>query len=301
MRNLYIVIPVYDGWDTTRTCLDHLVSSIFKNFCVVLVDHSDKYDGKNLARDYMQKLDLVCIRGSADLWWTGATNTGIRWALEDGAKKIMLLNHDCYVEPDSVEILMDLQSELPNSILAPEQFDYLSQTLKCSTAYTAYFAGFPTVIPSFRTGRLHRNYAFIQTAMIVGGRGVIIPAKVFKNVGLLDEKDLPHYGSDNDFYMRCKSAGYKLYVSTKAKVLIDDRQTTLASGVESLTLKNFVLTLIDRRSHRNIKDQIQLFRKHFPVSGLYPIGVAMNLLRYFSIYLVLRLRYLLVSFIRQKY
>jgi len=297
MRNLYIVIPVFDGWETARTCLDHLASSIYKDFCIVLIDHSEEGNGENLTGNYRQRLDLVCLRGSATLWWTGATNTGIRWALKDGAKIIMLLNHDCYVKTDTIEILMRRHSEFPGCILAPEQFDYLNRTLNCSTAYTAYFAGFPTFIPPVQFSRSLRNNALIRTSMIVGGRGVLIPADIFTEVGYLDEEHLPHYGSDNDFYLRCRKSGISLFIVLDCRVYVDSTKTTKAARPSELTIGEFVDTLYNKKSHRNINDILTLFKRYYPIHSLYLIGVSLHMLRYTLIYIAQRVIRKVTSFL----
>lgn len=288
MRNLYIVIPVFHGWDSIKICLDHLAQSLYKDFCVVLVDHSKEGSGASLSSQYSSKLDLVCLRDSPDLWWTGATNAGIRWALKNDADAIMLLNHDCYVEIDTIEILMRQHLRNPAFILAPEQFDYLSKTLNCSTAYTAYFAGFPTLVPPIRIARFQNNHGLIRTSMIVGGRGVLIPADIFVKVGLLDEKHLSHYGSDNDFYLRCRKSGISLFIAADCRVYVDSKKTTKAARPGELTFKEFFNSLYDKRSHRNIYDIRTLFKRYYPIRQLYLIGVVLHTLRYTIIFLMQR-------------
>ena len=48
-------------------------------------------------------------------------------------------------------------------------------------------------------------------------------------------------------------------------------------------------TFRDRRSHRNLRDLSALFRRHYPIRGLYPLGVGLNLLRYSVLYAAGRL------------
>ena len=122
---------------------------------------------------------------------------------------------------------------------------------------------------------------------------MLIPASVFERVGLLDEIRLPHYGSDHDFYLRCRNHGVPLYIALDAYVDIDEKSTTQASRLGEMNIAQFVDSLTNPRSHRNLKDLSALFKKHYPIKGLYLVGVVLNMLRYFATYLYKRLAYLL--------
>lgn len=299
MPRISIVIPVFNGWEQLTQCLDHLARSTYKNFETLVIDHGPE-DSPRPTLLNSKETGLRIIRASTDLWWTGATNIGIRDALDQGdSKYIMLLNHDCFVEPDTIANLVEFTKTNDRAIVAPVQVDADTGEIKVRTAHTAFLLGFSTLIPPVRsTGRDPKP--FIRTRMIVGGRGALIPGSAFNEVGLLDEESLPHYGSDNDFYLRCRKAGYGLWIATGSRVSIDSRNTTEASNVESLSLGQFFSTFRNRRSHRNIRDQVNLFRKHYPVPGLYFIGVFLNLARYTAIYMLARAIFVLKGFLADR-
>jgi len=289
MPKVSIIIPVFNGWDRLVKCLEHLANSDYRDFETLVIDHAPE----NLARptlEHSAETGLRIIRASTDLWWTGATNVGIREALDHSdSKYIMLINHDCFVEHDTISTLVTFAENNDRAIIAPTQVDAHNGEIRVQTADTAFLLGFSTVIPPAR----QTTEPFIKTRMIIGGRGVLIPKGVFTDVGLLDEERLPHYGSDNDFYLRCRNAGYHLWVSTRAKVAIDTESTSLATNIGSLSIKEFLSTFRNRKSHRNIRDQINLFRKHYPIPGLFLLGVLLNLARYTVLYLTARMAALL--------
>ena len=74
---------------------------------------------------------------------------------------------------------------------------------------------------------------------------------------------------------------------------IDESTTSTASRLEQMTLRQFIDTFKNRRSHRNVRDLLSLFRLHYPIPGLYPVGVFLNLARYTLVYLFVRIRSLL--------
>lgn len=293
MSAVTVIIPVFSGWDSLANCLKHLAASSWRDFDTLVIDHSPPDIQHSLDLPYSSETNLRIVRASSDLWWTGATNVGIEEALkenEDGY--IMLLNHDCYVASDTLSILVEQVKTNSGSIVAPVQVDANSKKVLVRRAYSCFLLGFSTLIPP-ALPVFNRIQPVISTGLIVGGRGVVIPRNVFRSVGLFDEKELPHYGADNDFYIRCKSAGYRLYISTRAVVEVDSSQTTHASAIGRQSLGQFVSTFRQRNSHRNIRDQMKLFKKHYPIPGLYPVGVLLNLLRYMVVYFILRARYLI--------
>lgn len=291
-QKTFIIIPVYDGWKQAERCLENIFcNSVSSAIQVTVVDHGpDDHPGSNLNKKYPK---IRIVKGSSNLWWTGATNLGIRDAMLKKATHIMLLNNDCYFDPGALSELLKISYQHPNCIISPSQYDYSSGRLLCEKAYTLYCLGFPTLIlPNFRRSDA-KNKELVPTKLILGGRGVIIPVSSIIEVGYFNEHAFPHYGSDNDFYLRCRNAGIPMYVIPGCRIYVDSSTTTIAANPGSLTFRQFIGTLYDRRSHRNIHDNIELFRRHFPIAGLYIIGVGLNITRYFLLYLFNRFIFLL--------
>jgi len=288
MTKLHIVIPVFNGWQQTEICLTALRASTYPDYEIIIVDHgSTDATKKALTTQYPE---VVHVLGEPTLWWTGASNLGIRTALDRGATSIMLLNNDCYVTPETIDRLVAHVQRAGEAVIAPIQRDFLSKHLLCVTASTCFLLGFPTVIPPWGV-RSHRSTEeLLPTKLILGGRGVVIPASVFQQVGLLDAVHLPHYGSDHDFYLRCRKAGISLFIATDSIVEVDHRTTTHASTPGRMGFSQFLKTLTDRRSHRNLRDLTALFKLHYPIKGLYHLGVTLNLLRYFVLFSWERMR-----------
>lgn len=57
-----------------------------------------------------------------------------------------------------------------------------------------------------------------------------------------------------------------------------------------MSARQFLQTLFTPRPHRNIRDLTTIFKFHYSIKGLYPIGVGLNLARYFILYPWKRLR-----------
>ena len=283
---LFIVIPVFNGWAQTRRCLDALRASSFRDFRILVVDHgSTDETKKELPEKYP---DVFHINGDESLWWAGATNLGIREAILSGATHVMLLNNDCYVKPDCIEKLIRNFRKDRTCIVAPLLISETSGEIFNTRFRTCLLLGFPLIrIPHFLTRNSMEN-GLMRIPLILGGRGVIIPVGVFKKVGLLDEEHLPHYGADDDFFLRCRRERIPQYLDPSTEAVLDEKRTTLSVNLEEMNFKDFLETLFSRRSHRNLRDLSNFFKKHYPIRILFPIGVILNLLRYFTMYIIYR-------------
>lgn len=284
---IFIVIPVLNRWEQTRRCLQALFAGHPAGFRVIVVDHGST-DGtaENLAQEFPA---VTRLAGNPGMWWTAATNCGIRYALEQDADLVMLLNNDCYLRTDTLARLLDGLDRQPGAIIAPLQADLQNGEIDRRSIATCFLLGFPTLrLPGTRvchddTGRP------VPTRLVMGGRGTLIPATLFRRIGLFDEDNLPHYGADHDFYLRAHKSGTPLLLACGAVVDVDGSSTTRASGLGNMRIGEFLQSLRDRRSHRNIRELTTLFRLHYPLPGLYPVGVALNLLRYTLVFLAARI------------
>jgi GT2 family glycosyltransferase len=280
---LAIIIPAFSGHEQIRRCLESLYNSTYSDFDVIVVDHGITDEITRLVNAGFP--EVTCIRGSADLWWSGATNLGIRCAMDNGSKLLMLLNHDCYVREDTIDRLLEHMETAPGAIIAPVQHNL--GTGKDTIGATSFFLlGFSTIIPPAGWYRLLHSKPLVPTRLIVGGRGAVVRASTFRKVGYFDETHLPHYGADHDFYFRCRKSGISLFVCKDAFVDLDNTQTTTANADKRISPAEFAATLKNRSSHRNIRDLYALFSRHYPIPGLAVLGVALNLLRYSLLSLV---------------
>lgn len=282
-NKLAIIIPAFSGQQQISHCLESIYNSQYTGFDVVVVDHGVTDEISRLVKAAFPR--TTCLRGSADLWWSGATNLGIHHALDNGNELIMLLNHDCYVREDTIGRLLKHMETTTDAIIAPVQ--HTLRTDRDTIGATSFFLlGFSTIILPAAWYRFLYSAPLVPTRLIVGGRGALIRASTFRKVGTFDEINLPHYGADHDFYFRCRASGIRLFVCTDAFVDLDDTQTTSAGTDSGMAPAEFAGTLINRSSHRNLRDMYALFSRHYPVPGLAALGVAMNTARFFFVNLV---------------
>jgi len=83
---VHIVIPVYNGWEQTKVCLDALRESKYKNLEIIVVDHGSTDETK--AALPIEYPEVVHVFGDSSLWWTGTKSFGVRSAISRRAERI---------------------------------------------------------------------------------------------------------------------------------------------------------------------------------------------------------------------
>lgn len=287
---MFIVITDFNGFSQTRLCLEALRASYFQSFTIIVVDHGTSCETEdNLIAKYPE---VVRLSGAPDLWWTGATNLGVRYALDHGAEVVMLLNNDCYVTPDTIGELIALWKANKTAIFAPIQRAWQSGEIITITPGSLLFLGYPCLPGPRQLTPAMQTKQLLSTQLIAGGRGALIPASVFRTNGLFDEIHLPHYWADHDFYLRARRHGVLLYIATRAYIDIDNSRTTTADNAGRLTFNQWLKSLHSIRSHRNLVHVTNLFKRHYPLKHAYMLGVALYTARYFIMYLLRRIIFL---------
>ena len=142
-QKLTIIIPAYRGVKQLGQCLSALKNSQYQHFNTIVVDHGEMDDiSRFVAADFP---DVIRLRGSSELWWSGATNLGIKHALDNNGQLVMLLNHDCFVRPETIGNLVKSIDLSNQTIVAPVQRSVRDGKLVI-TATSCFLLGFPTII-----------------------------------------------------------------------------------------------------------------------------------------------------------
>ncbi|MDM0035959.1 glycosyltransferase family 2 protein [Variovorax sp. J22P271] len=287
IENLYVILTDFNGFAQTRQCLAALSRGFGGLPRIIVVDHGTTPEAKQgLAREFPE---VTRVEASSALWWAGAINVGIEFAMAAGATCIMLLNNDCYVRRDTLFHLLELSKKNPGVVIAPIQCDLQSGSIESLTIESNFFLGFPSKPGATSAKKAEFEKGLIPAELMGGGRGVMIPVGLFRQIGVFDEAAFPHYWADHDFYLRARAAGIELRVALHALVDVDTARTSMASAVARMSFSQFRESLHSIRSHRSIPHVAPLFKKYYPLRSAYMLGVCLYTLRYLLKYLAGRI------------
>lgn len=256
---IYIVIPVFNRKHFTQACLDSLRKQTYKDFKVVVVDDgSSDGTGEMLAHDYPE---VITIKGDGNLWWTAATNLGIKKAQEDKADYVLTLNNDTLAPENYLEKMYFWAQQKPNALLGSLGIDsdtgkavYGGENLDWRT--NKYYHLLNTLKPEQQVG--------LHAVTHYPGRGLLIPIHVFDTVGLFDEKVFPHYFADYDFTYAAYAKGFELYCNYDAPLMTYPEASGDHANRRKKTLKNYYNHLFGMRGGANLKDYTNFVMRHCP-------------------------------------
>lgn len=123
---------------------------------------------------------LVLIQTGANLGFAGGNNVGIRYALDQGADFIWLLNNDAVVS-DSRILDRLIETSLGEAICSTVTVDYYSKKVWFAGGAISWLVGGPTHSRKRRTG-------IAYPSGFISGCNMFVPAQVLLDLGLLDER-----------------------------------------------------------------------------------------------------------------
>lgn len=221
LKSLFIIIPVYNRKQLTRNCLLSLRKQTFLNFTTVVID-----DGSSDGTTEMIKKEfseVVLLNGDGNLWWTGATNIGVKYVLENAAKAdyILTLNDDTIIQPNYLETLIVCASNHQRSLIGSIALKNIDRmTIEDGGVKINWFtAKFKFLARGNKYKIIVNEEPSVTPVDVLSGRGTLIPIETFHEIGLYDFLRLPHYGADYEFSHRAKKNGYNLFINYKSTVV----------------------------------------------------------------------------------
>jgi GT2 family glycosyltransferase len=271
-----VVIPVHGGLPLTIRCLESLRECDPMPVMVVIVDDgSPDETASHLATHFR---DVHVVHGDGNLWWGGATNLGCNYAIERGARNLILLNND------NVALSQNLLRELAR--LVDERGGCVGATtlIEDSDGRRKIFGsggmldwkGHGTLLR--RSDEWFRDSDSVDECEWLPGMALAFEADLFRRLGGIDASAFPQSRGDADFTLRARRRGYLCSVSSACWVVNDRTQTPFGFD-RRLTLSDFFRGLAIRNSNYQLRTTLRFFVRHCPRRWLIP-GLAGFYARY---------------------
>lgn len=218
------IILNFNGMNETLECLQSVNSASRKNIDleVVVVDNNSQDDSKKSLRKIK---GIKFIENTQNLGFSGGMNTGIKYALGNGATHIVLLNNDTIV---SQNLFVNLFSASEKAhIVAPKIYFakgfefHKDRYQKSELGKVIWYAGgqidWQNVIGKHIGVDEVDGGQFEKQKEIDFATGccLLVKREVFEKIGFLDEKYFL-YLEDMDFSVRAKKAGFKITFDPKS-------------------------------------------------------------------------------------
>jgi GT2 family glycosyltransferase len=230
-NNVFVVIPVHNRKALTRECLLSLRRQTLQCFKIIVVDDGSTDGTAEMIGSEFP--DVILLYGDGNLWWTGAINKGVEYALSNAGDEdyVLTLNDDISVNSDYIETILASALLHPGSLIGSV---YLNDEGARSVLDAGVRINWLTAkFIKLGDGQRYEDILGHENAMhevdVLSGRGTLIPNEVFRNIGLYDVVNLPHYGADYEFSCRARRKGYRLLINCHAIVACKASATLLIS------------------------------------------------------------------------
>ncbi|WP_179338059.1 glycosyltransferase family 2 protein [Winogradskyella ludwigii] len=218
MTNTYIIIVTYNGMQWLEKCLKSCA-----NYPVIIVDNASTDDTVSFIETNYP--NVVLFKQAENLGFGQANNLGIRYALDQGAEHVFLLNQDAYIVDTVLENLIANQKEHPDyGILSPihitrnmKKMDRLFNNYMRKEKSGMFYSDFV----------LGNKLASVYEVPFVNAASWLVSRKCIEIVGGFDPLFF-HYGEDDNYCQRVQYHGFKVGVLPKEYVIHDreERKST---------------------------------------------------------------------------
>ncbi len=249
---VYIILVNWNGIDDTVECLDSLKKITYPNYKVVLVDNGSKDNQAEKLKKIFP--DVFLIKNKINTGFVGANNQGIKIALKNKAKHVLLLNNDTVVKENFLDILVEeIESSKNVGAISPKILYYKSNKIWSMGGKISILTGISIMIGK---GKNSVKYLKNIEPDFLTGCAFLIKSEIIKKVGLLDPIYFAYY-EDVDWSYRIRKSGYKILVNPDSIIW---HKKSASAGIKNSFRKesNYQISQITRNG-------LIFFRKNFDI------------------------------------
>jgi len=214
-KKVYIILLNWNGKNDTLECIASLKEIDYEKYKIIVVDNNSEDDSVLEVRK--QYPEIKIIENKENLGFAGGNNVGIKYALENKADYVLLINNDTTVEKDFLRELVKEGELNKNAGLLCPKINYHSEQNRI------WFAGGKVNWLKNKGTHLgldkidNKQYNKIKEVDYLTGCCLLIKKEVLQKINVLAEDYFLYY-EDTDFSLRAKNAGYNRLYIPKAKI-----------------------------------------------------------------------------------
>ena len=259
-----LVVPVHNNKEDTAEFLESLKGVTYPNYKIIIIDDGSTDGTEDMIKEKYPY--VILLNGDGSLWWSGATNMGIKKAIERGADYVLLGGmNDTIVDSEFITALVDTAEKYPRSITLPKVYFYDNpKRLSFAGGDINWLKGGPTIIGA---GEIDTGQYDLQRDIKHGGLGILVNTSFFGDLGMMDFKSFPMYWGDTDFIYRAYKKGYRIIYEPKSmmwhKVCSTVKKDASSNPTSFLSALIYLTTNI--RSVRNFRTIVKFYLRYCPI------------------------------------
>ncbi len=282
MQKVYIIVLNWNNPADTLGCMRSLEEIKIKDtdLFVVVVDNGSKDNSALLFKEYKtDKFNFKIIENGKNLGFAGGNNVGLRYAVDNGANYILVLNNDTIVDKYLIKGFLETSKKYKDvGIFSPKiyfakGFEFQKRYKKDELGRVLWSAG----------GKIDWNNVYatnngvdevdngqfdnVRETDFATGAAMFVRSEVFKKYGYLDERYFMYF-EDVDLCERYKRGGSKVMYTPKSVLW---HKVAQSSGIGS-NLNDYFITrnrLLFGMGYASFRTKLALFKESikFLVNG----------------------------------
>lgn len=214
IKNIYLIILNWNQKENTLETLDSLRKMTYPDYKIVVVDNNSTDGSQETIR--INYPGIILIENKENLGYAEGNNTGIRYALVQGADYIFVLNNDILVDEGALLCLLEeMERDKSIGVAGPKVYFYTEKNMIQSAGGLIHKKFNPLHIGFKELD--HGQFDDPREIDYVSGCAMFIRRNVFEKNGLFDP-DYFMYWEETDFCFRAKKAGFKIQIVPQAKI-----------------------------------------------------------------------------------
>jgi GT2 family glycosyltransferase len=215
LPKVYIIILNFNSYKDTIECIKSLENISYSSYEIVIVDNKSRDNSVEEISKNCPNYKLLLSK--ENFGYASGNNIGIKYALEQGAEYVCILNNDVIVKQDFLESLIEtFNTDNTIGMVGPCICEYNNKNIvQAMGAYINLYRGL--AMGQYEGKDYNKiNKKFIQVDYL-GGACFIVKAEVLKTIGLIPENYFLFY-EETEFCLRARKSGYKLVCISDSKV-----------------------------------------------------------------------------------
>lgn len=272
MNKVSVVILNFNGEKFISSCLDSVKKINKKDLDVEVIVVDNGSVDRSLEEVKKSYKDFVILENKINLGYADGNNVGVKYALENKADYVLVLNNDTIVDKDLVvELLKTAEQDPEIGIVGPKIYFapgfefHKDRYTKDEKGKVIWYAGglvdWANVLASHKGVDEvdHGQHDTTEETDFVCGCAMMVKRGVFEKIGLFDSKYFLYF-EDNDICQRAKRAGYKIVYEPKAYLY----HLNAGASASGSNLQEYYITrnrLLYGLKYAPLRSKLALFRE----------------------------------------
>lgn len=222
INKVFVIIVTYNGKQWYDRCFSSLQQSEIP-LHVIVVDNASTDDSVEYITAKFPEIYL--IESKENLGFGQGNNKGIRYALDNGADYVFLLNQDAWIEKDTISKLLLIHKDNLNfGILSPMHLNAGKTAIEKGIMH--YIADYRVTSTELINDLYFNKLKDVYVTKYVNAAAWLLPKKTLDTVGGFDPIFF-HYGEDDNYIHRVLYHGFKIGICPKTCIVHDTEERVI--------------------------------------------------------------------------